>query len=286
MENAKRACMLREIQPMRGQSVTQKKNLNGRFVFVWENFGPMHADRLDSVARNAPKSKIYGVEIYDKSESYSWASEARESFEKITLVAKDAKSGAFMRLRKLLGARRKIGKASWFLCHYERPEIFLFAIWLRLTGNRVFTMGCSKFDDQPRRAWREAMKWLFFSPYHGAIGSNFRSTAYFSFHGFSDSSLSAPYNTLSIRRMREQAGVESIHEVPCEFGERNWVIVARLVEKKNLEMALAAFATYVEFGGVRRVRLLGDGPLENALKERANSLGIADRVDFVGVRAI
>lgn len=60
--------------------------------------------------------------------------------------------------------------------------------------------------------------------------------------------------------------------------------VARLVEKKGIEYALEAIARV----GVRHPNLtydvIGDGPRRKALAERANRLGLGDRVFFHGAR--
>jgi hypothetical protein len=70
--------------------------------------------------------------------------------------------------------------STYFLCHYQDPAIFLLAISLRLLGRRVYTMGCSKFDDYTRKLSRELIKSLMYLPYNGAIASGIRSV-----HGLS-----------------------------------------------------------------------------------------------------
>jgi len=253
-----------------------------RIVFFWNNFGPMHADRVDAVARRlGDRAGCLGLELFASDETYDWVSETRPSFEKITLF-RETGAGMIRRLGALLGAVRRVGAKDWFLCHYERPEVLILAVALRLTGHRVFTMGCSKFDDFPRGSLREALKSVFLWPYHGAIGSPERSQAYFRFLGLRRRPVVGTYNTLSIDRIRQLSGGEIAPDgVP--FGERDFVVVARLVEKKNLPMALEAFA---RFAGAspngRRLHLCGSGPLEADLRARATELGLADRVVFHG----
>ncbi|WP_213547743.1 glycosyltransferase family 4 protein [Vannielia litorea] len=263
--------------------MSNKPEPSQRIAFVWENFGPMHADRVDAVARAFPDHAVHGVQFYEKSETYSWEGEGRESFQTHTLFQAEERRSAFRRLRGLMRARARIGRATWFLCHYELPEVLLFAFWLRLTGARVYTMGCSKFDDVPRRAFREALKTLFYLPYHGAIGSQTRSIDYYRFLGFREARLAAPYNTLSVERMRAQAGVTSVHEADIPYDDRRWIVVARLVEKKNLPMVLDAYAAYRTAGGRRGLDILGDGPLEAELKQQADALGLSD-LEFLGFR--
>lgn len=242
----------------------------------------MHADRVDAVARRFPECECIGIEVYSRSLSYSWDSETRESFKKITLCANENRVGVLQRLWKLIQMRFSLSRAVWFLCHYERPEIFLFAVWLRLTGAKVYTMGCSKFDDMPRTALREFFKSVFLRPYHGAIGSPDRSCEYFHFLGMRKRPIVGRYNTLSATRMRQQADVESIHESDILFANRPWVIVARLVPKKNLSMALDAYSSYRANGGKRRLLICGDGPMENELRQQTNALKLVENVEFRG----
>ena len=42
-----------------------------RLVFLWENFGPMHADRCDAVAAAVRgEAEVVGLELYGRSDTY------------------------------------------------------------------------------------------------------------------------------------------------------------------------------------------------------------------------
>lgn len=71
--------------------------------------------------------------------------------------------------------------------------------------------------------------------------------------------------------------------VPREPGRQTVKLlsVARFVEKKGLEYALAAFAK-AQVGCDTEYRLIGYGPLEQKLVALARSLGVADKVVFLG----
>ncbi len=245
-------------------------------VFVWNNFGPMHADRIEAVAQRFPAAPVHGIELFDRDVTYDWIGVDRPGFDKTTLFAMDETPGLARRTLRLLRMAWRLRRARWFLCHYERPEVLATALVLRLFGAKVFTMGCSKFDDKDRSARGEWVKSLALAPYHGAIGTQERSTGYFRFLGLPR--VASPYNTLSVDRMRAQAA-----DLPRPaFADRPWTIVARLVDKKNLALALRAFALYRAGGGRRALNLCGNGPLEQALRAQARDLGIADAVVFHG----
>lgn len=250
-----------------------------RIIFLWENFGPMHVDRCEAVAKNG--KNVLGIELYGKSDTYDWIPENGSTFQKVTLFKYNRPRGIVL-LNTLIKFRIRNGKSNWFLCHYEWWEIFLFACFLRLMGDQVFTMGCSKFDDWPRNSIREASKRLFFLPYKGAVGSGVRSKDFFHFHGIPESRIAVEYNTLSLERIRKLSGATPAPN-GLAYEDRYFTIVARLVPKKNLNMALKAYAMYAkDHPCPRLLHICGNGPLEKELKEKAFSLGIENQVIFHG----
>jgi glycosyltransferase involved in cell wall biosynthesis len=62
---------------------------------------------------------------------------------------------------------------------------------------------------------------------------------------------------------------------------RTLITIGRLVQEKNHNLLLEAFAVAVRVVNIRLV-IVGVGPLETLLKEKAQILGIQDRVNFVG----
>jgi colanic acid/amylovoran biosynthesis glycosyltransferase len=86
------------------------------------------------------------------------------------------------------------------------------------------------------------------------------------------------------RTLTHYIGVDCRAIRPRADSEETPVIlhVARLVEVKGTEYLLRAFAALaLRYDGVRVV-IIGDGPLRRRLQALAASLGIADRVDFLG----
>ena len=69
---------------------------------------------------------------------------------------------------------------------------------------------------------------------------------------------------------------------PRTTGEVRMLTVARLVEKKGIDVALRALATVREELPAARYDVIGDGPLRAELQALAATLGIADRVRFAG----
>jgi glycosyltransferase involved in cell wall biosynthesis len=60
--------------------------------------------------------------------------------------------------------------------------------------------------------------------------------------------------------------------------------LSRLVPVKNYGLLLEAFALADALAGTAKLVIIGDGPEREPLRAQAHSLGLVDRVDFVGAR--
>lgn len=245
-------------------------------AFLWDNIGPVHADRLAAVAAAFPS--LTAIEYLSASDTYQW-SRTEGAFRRMTLFG--ARRPGWLRgAARLIGTVRKLGRGDYFLCHYEWPEVFVAAWYLRLSGSRVFAMIDSKFDDKPRRVWFEAMKSLLFAPYHGAMVGSRRTAEYLRFLGMRNKPIEGGYDTISSERIRRLAEVEPAPGGPAH-GERDFIAVARLVPKKNHATLLAAYARYRELAQKPRgLQLCGNGPEQERLQRQVRELGIAAHVQF------
>jgi glycosyltransferase involved in cell wall biosynthesis len=254
--------------------------MNETIAFIWDNFGPLHVDRCNSVAHRG--FDVVGIEISGRSSVYDWEPPPTK-FKKITLFP--GKTNWRRHLRNfwgLVSASRRCRARHIFFCHYHQPAILFAAFVLRLVGRRVYTMNESKFDDFPRYFWREFLKRQFLWPYHGCLASASRTEDYFRFMGIKSDRIARGYDTLSVHRMRTQRGMNSETEsVP--FAERHFTIVARLVKKKNHKMALQAYQSYASTtANPRRLVLCGSGDLELELKALVRALALEHLVIFTG----
>jgi L-malate glycosyltransferase len=254
-------------------------------VLIWDNFGYMHNDRCEALAKHyrGQRSTI-GLEIAGKSDIYNWDSVDGIAFKKITLYKGRGidEISFFSRLYATLIESLRLGPADIFICHYERLATFVVAIMLRVLGRKVYVMNNSKFDDKQRSVFREAVKWLFLRPYCGALVAGARSADYLKFLGVSAESIEAGYNTVSLARVRFWA-----EATPAPAGvplsERHFTIIARFVPKKNLSLALDAYLLYLgEVDKPQLLRLVGYGPLEAEIKQRILDLHLEKHVVFEG----
>ncbi|TCL72984.1 glycosyltransferase [Rhizobium sp. BK251] len=247
-------------------------------IFLWDNLGPPHYDRLESAQMYfGPDRKVIGAEIFGDSNEYDWKKGAGDSARVVTLFEERSAFGTLSFLKKLAGLVRRAKARHVFVCNYDRGYILLAAALLRLMGRRVYLMIDSKFDDKPRQLSREILKAIYLLPYNGVLAASDRSQDYLRFLGFRSEQIRAGYDTIDVARLRAQCSFS----VPA-FAERPFVIVARLVAKKNIHTALRAFALAFRQTRERRLKICGSGPLLEELKALAAELGIADLVEFTG----
>ncbi|MEG3192308.1 glycosyltransferase family 4 protein [Lysobacter sp. D1-1-M9] len=84
-------------------------------------------------------------------------------------------------------------------------------------------------------------------------------------------------NAVDLSRFNASAGTGSEHP--------RFVFIGRLVTAKNLFMLLEAFAELLRVHPGAQLRIVGGGPLEAALKQRAHVLDIESGVEFTGHRS-
>ncbi len=248
-------------------------------MFLWENYGPLHVDRCDAVARAMPDRPVVGIEVLSRSSEYDWVSEAGENFQKITLSSPtDYRAWSPW---KIIPAILKQRPQAVFFCHYQRPEILVTAAVVRACGIATFSMNDSKFDDYPRDLWRELVKSLFFLPYQGALAGSKRSADYLRFLGVPANRIVGGYDAVSTSRIRHLAGAPPAPG-GAPFADRHFTIIARLLPKKNIATVLRALAILASAGKARRLVVCGSGPLEVELKHLAKDLGLSSLVEFRG----
>ena len=98
-------------------------------------------DRCEAVGRHLGDGfEVIGLEIASASRTYEWEQTGSgENFTKETLFPGRIfeETRFWPRLVRLVGHSLKARIGHLFLCHYERPEIFLLALLMRLLGRRV-----------------------------------------------------------------------------------------------------------------------------------------------------
>jgi L-malate glycosyltransferase len=249
-----------------------------RIALAWENFGPSHRDRIGACV--ASGLAVTAIEFNAKSQTYLWEEGEAHGAERVTLAGSDERMGPFATFWRLSRALQRSRADAIFLCDYQRLVVFCAALVMRLSGKPVYTMLCSKFDDYPRFWWRELAKLVLLLPYQGAIVGSDRSVAYLLLLGFRGRPMLNGYDSLSVARIQQGAGEGR----QVAHAERDFLIVARLVEKKNLAFAIRAYAAWSKVAvHARKLRIIGYGEQEAELRLLSAELGLGDAILFEGV---
>jgi glycosyltransferase involved in cell wall biosynthesis len=98
--------------------------------------------------------------------------------------------------------------------------------------------------------------------------------------GFPKDRINVLYNPAA-PEMQEKLAREPINDAFFDTEEPVIVAIGRLHLQKGFDTLISAFARLAE-GRAARLAICGVGPLEGALKDRAQLLGVADRVLFLG----
>lgn len=251
---------------------------NEPLVFLWEHLGPLHHDRLQAVC--GAGNEVFAIELFGRSRDYVWENDGETAgFHRVTLASERREVGTLRLALRIVRAVLASKARVLFFCHYNEASVFLAACALRLAGRRIVTMIDSKADDRPRSRYSRLASRIALLPYSAALVAGPRSREYVAGLGIAAWRTQPHYNTLSVRNLRSLAGGGNL---PA-FADRPFLIVARLIPEKNLGTALEAYAHYRS--GAQRARklvVIGEGPEGEALRKKAQELGIADHVEWRG----
>ena len=253
---------------------------------LFAQFAAYHVDRIEAAAQAlAGRAEVIAVEVAQASATYAWSpsGDVRGATKRVLFTGEPyERIGKWRRLRAQFAALKDCDTVFVGI-GYNEPDVLALALALRLRGRRVVVMTDSKFDDMPRNLAREAAKALLLRPFHAALVAGHRQVAYLRFLGFTTRPVVLGYDTVSLARVRDQAGGANAPDGAL-FGERPFAFVGRFVTKKNLIFLLQAYAAYRSRCGAesRRLVMIGGGEQEAALREFIGDAGLDDVVEITG----
>lgn len=252
-----------------------------RALFSWEFVGPHHLARVRRCREQYSGIQATIFALTDKSSVYSFYETDEADDPDVAVAYRSVIAEELGFWKRLSAYARHVWFAdadAYFLCHYERPEVFLTAVILRLRMKKVFVIGDSKFDDYQRQVFREAAKAIFYFPYNGALVSGARSESYLRFLGVRGR-IETGYDTIDSRRIANRALSPREDLKPKSY----FIVVNRLVKRKNTESIISAFAAFCEENSAPiDLLIVGEGPEGAALRELADRSGVAGRIRFYG----
>ncbi len=256
-----------------------------RIGVLFAQFSAYHVDRCQAIAgRLGDRAEVVAVEVATTSADYAWEpSGAVAGARKVTLFPGES-FDTVSPLRRFRAQFAALRRCDWVLVGigYNEPDIIALSWALAACGVRVVVLSESKFDDFPRSSGHELVKGLILRSYRAAIVGAQRQIDYMRFLGFDRRPVLPGYDTVGLDRVRAMGGgVAAPDGQP--YGARAFVFIGRFVPKKALPDLVDGYAAYVrQAAAPRRLILVGSGPEEAAIRQRADDHGIAHLIDFPG----
>ena len=269
-----------------------------RLAIIYGNFGYYHIARLNVAQKLGGKLaiEVVGLELATRENIHPWAPDATFlKAKKYTMFPQKALEEVWQlpMVWRSWSMLRKLNPQAMALSLSKETSPALLAIlaWAKLHRRVAILMMDSKYDDFPRRPWKEWAKRRVMSLFDAAIVAGERSKAYAEFLGIPPQRIFVGYDVVDndyfsrqAAAVRENAAtLRQQHQLP----ENYFLYVGRLTEKKNLGGLLEAYESYCKEAGPRAWTLVicGSGPLEEQLRQQARQLNLS-QVIFAGFKQL
>jgi 1,2-diacylglycerol 3-alpha-glucosyltransferase len=244
-------------------------------LFFLRRIGPYHHARFSEAAKLV---NLVAVQTRPSSQEYAWdfkptGSYSIESFDPITDPEHGLRGTALV-----ISVQRTIDK--------HKPDVIVNTGWADAEYNEVVIQAAkgrlplvvisdSRYEDEPRKFYKEWVKKLLIRSYSAALVAGSASRKYAVALGLDPASVFQPWDVVDNNYFKPLA------KSPLT-SESGFICVARFITKKNHSRLLDAFAAYRNGGGLHKLTLLGNGELEDTLRRQCDALGIASHVAFAG----
>jgi glycosyltransferase involved in cell wall biosynthesis len=183
-----------------------------------------------------------------------------------------------------------IAKETWrsdadvtIISGYDRPEYWIQAFIL-VIRNRVFACFCdSTIFDNKQTFFKGFLKRLFFRLLDGVFCYGRRAAEYAASYGAAPKKIIKSCHSAALPEgyRPEGALTERCVSFSASHSPR-YLYVGRLAQEKSVDCLLRAFALVRKARPSSKLAIVGRGPQEAELRQLAESLGIADSVEFAG----
>jgi 1,2-diacylglycerol 3-alpha-glucosyltransferase len=273
-------------------------NKANSLIIIHNNFGPYHFARLNAVSKMGKKlgMEVVGLQLAARENIHPWDLDAiSPEVKKYTVFPHKAveEVKSLPLVRGTWSILRKLNSQAIALSLDKQTFSALLTVlaWAKLHKRVVILMMDSKYDDYPRRPWKEWAKRRVMSLFDGAIVAGIHSKAYAAFLGIPAKRIFVGYDVVDNDYFSLQA--EAVRENAPHLRERYllpenyFLAIGRFDAKKNFLRLLEAYSRYRQDYGDEAWGLVicGAGPLEYELKLKANQLNL-HQVQFPGFAQI
>ena len=264
-----------------------------RIQFVIGNMSDYHIPRYRALVRLAVRRgfKVSLVEMFEHTELYGYPQSNRTEFlqnapsEMVTVFKNTVEGGknplvVIARLSAIVRATRPDFVITYG--YHTSYSIYLAVIRTLMRRFKLVYMSDSKADDGKRHRLKEAMKRLIVSRFDGALVAGEKHRRYAKSLGIPMHRSSIGFDVIDVAYFRESAkrALSRAEDERRRFGLPSQYVlcVSRFIERKNVPLVVEAFARS-ELGrrGLSLV-LVGQGPLEQSIREKIDELGMTRQV--------
>lgn len=257
-----------------------------RIAIIFDNFGPYHLARLDSLAKHCT---LLGIQARPRSLEYGWDNIEVSGFDQATL------SGNKNCSAELAAALNGFKPDVVFVPGWGSNIAIAGLIWACERGTPAILMSDSQAIDAPRIASKEWIKRRVAQHASACLVAGRPHRAYAMALGFRDDQIDEGYDVVDndfFSRESQAARTEG-PSVRRDMGLPTSYLLttARFVEKKNLWRLIEAFGQYRERAGrcanepsFQNLVILGDGPLRAVIENQVRSLNLQGSIHLLGFR--
>jgi glycosyltransferase involved in cell wall biosynthesis len=191
----------------------------------------------------------------------------------------------FSKLRTIFAITRSSRAELFILTGYERPEIWVQIVWLRLFGKKIAFFCDSTINDKPQSFLRGLVKRALFQSADGFFCYGVRSSAYVAYYGADPSRVyqRCQAAALPLSYTAESALQQRKDQMSClRPGATRFLYIGRLSQEKGLETLINAFSKVCAQQLDARLVLVGSGPMRGRLETLVESLSLQGSVEFLG----
>lgn len=175
------------------------------------------------------------------------------------------------------------------LTGYYDPAQLVLLLYARLTGIKVVMQNESTAADNARGGLKERFKKAIFRLCDGFFCFGTLSAQYLLQSGVKPSRIllkkNAVDNDALLHAFTRAQQTRTVQQQALGVKPHNFIFVGRLIEVKNLIRLVDAFAVSRQTNPDWGLILLGEGPLSEAIQQRARELNVADSVTMLPGRA-
>jgi glycosyltransferase involved in cell wall biosynthesis len=245
-------------------------------LFFLRRIGPYHHARFQEARKSLD---LIVVETRPHSQEYSWQFHPADAYkiDRLSITDDPEKGLRGKALRNEVDAMaEKFQPQVVVTTGWADPEYHAVVLAASRRGIPCVVISDSRYEDEPRKRYKEFVKRLVLQSYSAALVAGTSSREYLVRLGFNNSAIFQPWDVVDNHYFTREGRND------VSFQDRYFLCVSRFIPKKNLNRLIEAFGIYKKNGGRRSLLLLGSGELEGSIKARIGEMNLSDDVQLKG----